>query len=67
MLLSLVSNLLQTSSESVLTPHPQQRAAYVVIMHAIRDPETQQKGIVGIAYNVGVHHSRGESILVRPN
>jgi hypothetical protein len=35
----------------------QLRAIYMVIMFALRDVETQKRGMVGIAYNVGRDHS----------
>jgi hypothetical protein len=37
--------------------HFQLRAVYMVIMFALRDVETQKRGMVGIAYNVGRDHS----------
>jgi len=33
------------------------RASYMVLMHALRDEETQRTGMVGIAYNVGAQYT----------
>lgn len=41
------------------------RAAYLVVMHALRDIETQRNGMVGLAYNVGAGYTQDREAVWR--
>jgi hypothetical protein len=38
----------------------QLRSAFIVMMHCLRDDETQRNGMVGVAYNVGSSYTAGK-------
>ena len=37
------------------------RALYIVVMNALKDVETQKRGFVAVAYNVGRDHTKGKT------